>query len=191
MKYDKIATWWHEYHQHSDYGMQQFQRGIQLCKGGKSALDVGCGCGGRLVRLLQENGFTVQGIDVSRTMINLARSLHPDCEFVQADIVTVELPGTYDLIIAWDSIFHLPLAQHVPVLQKLCRHLHPEGLLVYTFGDAEGEHTDIWQNEQFYYSSIGINGNIRVLLDCGLKIVHLELDQLPHNHVTIMARKTC
>jgi len=52
-----------------------------------------------------------------------------------------------------------------------------------------GEHTDQWHNDTFYYSSIGINDNIQVLMDNGLSIMHLELDQYPLKHVYVIAKK--
>ncbi|MBT3784473.1 class I SAM-dependent methyltransferase, partial [bacterium] len=132
----------------------------------------------------------VCGFDVSEKMVEIARTNHPLCDFKVADATTLEIEENYDLIIAWDSIFHLPLDQHFPVIQKLSSKLNTNGVLLYTFGDAQGEHTDTWHNDEFYYSSMGINRNLMLLMECGLKIVHLVLDQLPNNHVTVMAKRT-
>lgn len=63
------------------------------------------------------------------------------------------------------------------------------GVLVYTFGDALGEHTDEWHGDMFYYSSTGIKGNLRVLSDTGVSCKHLELDQWPEKHVYIIGVK--
>lgn len=76
-----------------------------------------------------------------------------------------------------------------PVISKLCRFLAKGGILLYTFGNTQGEHTDHWHNDTFYYSSIGINENMQLLINNGLSILHLELDQYPENHVYIIATK--
>jgi trans-aconitate methyltransferase len=189
LKYDKIAALWHEQHDSSKYGVSQLERALKFCTTKTRALDVGCGCGGRFIRLLRGEGFGITGIDISKEMIKLAKSLHPECSFFHKDICEFDWETPFDLIYAWDSIFHLPLDNHVKVVEKLASLLNPDGVLLYTFGDAVGEHTDIWHNDEFYYSSIGINKNVELLMSLGLKPVHLELDQLPFNHVTVIAKK--
>lgn len=188
-KYDKIAKWWHDQHVDSSYGVRQFERAIAFSSSGVKALDVGCGAGGRFIRILQHKGYTFTGLDVSKEMVKLASANHPEHKFVQQDICTWETEEKFDFIFAWDSIFHLPLAMQKPVVTKLCNLLAKGGILIYTFGNAEGEHTDQWRNDTFYYSSIGINENIQILINNGLSILHLELDQYPEKHVYTIATK--
>ena len=188
-KYDKIAQWWHEQHQDSRYGMKQLDTALKFASEGGVALDVGCGTGGRIVRRLEEYGFAITGLDVSEAMINLAHRNNPDATFLLQDICTWETDRTFDFIIAWDSIFHLPLHMHQPVIDKLCKLLKKNGVLIYTFGNATGEHTDRWHEDEFYYSSIGINANLKALVNNGLTVMHLELDQYPEKHVYVIAKK--
>ncbi|PKM21057.1 MAG: class I SAM-dependent methyltransferase [Gammaproteobacteria bacterium HGW-Gammaproteobacteria-15] len=188
-KYDKIAQWWHDQHVESAYGVNQFQRAVKFARRGGKALDVGCGSGGRFVRILESSGFSVTGIDVSKEMIRLACLNHPEHKFLHQDICSWETEEKFDLIVAWDSIFHLPLAMQKPVASKLCQLLAEGGILIYTFGNAEGEHTDRWHDDTFYYSSIGINENMKLLMDNGLSVLHLELDQYPEKHVYTIAAK--
>lgn len=189
LKYDKIAEWWHEQNFNSAYGVPQFERAIELSGAGASALDVGCGTGGRFIRILQEHRYTVTGLDVSKEMVTMARANHPEHHFIVQDICTWEHDAKFDFIVAWDSIFHLPLAMHKPVITKLCKLLAKGGVLIYTFGNAQGEHTDQWLNDTFYYSSIGINENIQLLINNGLSPLHIELDQYPQKHVYVIATK--
>lgn len=188
-KYDKIARWWHDQHVDSSYGVKQFQRAVKFAVRGGKALDVGCGAGGRFVRILEKRGFSITGLDVSKEMIRLASANHPKHKFLHADICSWKTEEKYDFIVAWDSIFHLPLAQQKPVTSKLCQLLAKGGVLIYTFGNAEGEHTDQWLDDTFYYSSIGINENMQLLLKNGLSLLHLELDQYPEKHVYTIATK--
>ncbi len=189
-RYDKIASWWHQQHAGSRYGVAQVKRALQFCKRGGAALDVGCGAGGRLVRLMQQHELAVTGIDVSAEMIKLAIENHPQENFFVADICSFETAERFELIVAWDSIFHLPLEQQEPVVGRLCQMLKQGGVLIYTFGDAVGEHDDTWHGDVFHYSSIGINGNLEVLQRHGLLCKHLELDQWPEDHVYLIATRT-
>lgn len=189
LKYDKIAQWWNDQHFESSYGVSQFERAVGYAASGGKALDVGCGAGGRFVDILQNRGFSVTGLDVSKEMVKLAGNNHPEHTFIHQDICSWETEEKFEFIVAWDSIFHLPLVMQKPVVAKLCGFLAKGGVLIYTFGNAEGEHTDQWRDDTFYYSSIGINENMQSLMNNGLSILHLELDQYPEKHVYAIATK--
>ena len=188
-KYDNIARWWQSQHNDSEYGVAQFEKALGFCSGGGSALDIGCGAGGRFIRILQNKNYSVTGLDVSAEMIKLAQQNHPQHNFIHGDICAWASDATFDFIVAWDSLFHLPFNMQKPVLKKLCQYLKPQGVLIYSFGDDYGEHTDQWHNDTFYYSTIGIRENCQLLLNMGLSIMHFELDQRPEKHVYIIAKK--
>ena len=189
IKYNKIAEWWQQRHYDSTYGVKQVEQALQFCLSWEYALDVGCGAGGRFIGILQEKGFKIIGLDVSPKMIELAEKNHPGEIFNVADICTWETERKFDFILAWDSIFHLPLSMQEPVVTKLCKMLVKNGVLTYTFGDGYGEHTDLWHGEEFYYSTLGIRGNLAVLLKSQMICKHLEFDQFPQNHVHLVAQK--
>lgn len=188
-KYDKIAHWWSDEHFDSKYGVPQIKKAIAYCTNYGTALDVGCGSGGRITRELLNAGFNVTGVDVSEQMIKIARSNHPNVNFQVADICTWQSNQNYDLIVAWDSIFHLPFGSQVPVVTKLCKMLQKGGILIYTFGDAYGDHLSDWHDDKFYYSTIGIDGNIKAIMDNNCQCRHLELDQYPLTHTYIIVQK--
>lgn len=188
-KYDKIASWWHERHVKSEYGVSQFKKALSFTSPNVNALDVGCGAGGRFIEILKHKKARVTGIDVSKEMIKLAKTNHPDDTFILNDICTWQTEQKFNFIYAWDSIFHLPLSMHKPVINKLCSFLSDDGVLFYTFGHAIGEDTDEWLNDVFYYSSIGINDNLKLLIENGLTVLHMELDQFPERHVYVIATK--
>ena len=188
-QYDKIAKWWNKCHLGSDYGVAQVERALQFAKPLGTALDVGCGAGGRLVHLLENANFQVTGIDASAQMISLAKAGHNDAVFIHDDIRQWESAKTFDFILAWDSLFHLPLADQKPVLEKLCRLLSVDGVMIHTLGDDVGEHTDLWKEQTFTYSSIGIAANIDILNLNDLDVRHIELDQYPEKHAFIISQK--
>jgi trans-aconitate methyltransferase len=200
-KYNKVAHWWHKHHQNSTYGIKQIERAIHYCKNHQNALDVGCGSGGRIIDKLLQTGFNVKGIDVSENMLELAKVNHPNVEFELTDVCKWESKEKFDLIIAWDSIFHLPMVDQEAVVSKLCNHLKTDGILIYTFGDDYGDKEDYsfidengkqvgeLDNDKFGYGTIGITENLRVINDNRCKCMHLEIDQYPAAHVYIIAKK--
>jgi predicted TPR repeat methyltransferase len=167
----------------------QVIRALTFAASQGKALDVGCGSGGRFVRLLKERGFDVTGVDASAEMINLAQTNHPDSLFLQKDIRQWNTKTRFDFILAWDCLFHLPLNMQKLVLSKLCRMLSEGGIMIHTFGEGVGDHTDNWRGQEFSYSSIGITQNIELLHENGLSVLQLELDQFPEKHVYVISRK--
>ncbi len=189
--YDRIALWWQKQHLHSTYGVTALEKAIKFVESKSTALDVGCGSSGRFLDVLIQNGFTPTGIDVSTEMISLARQLHPDVIFYVGDICTWELPQTYDLISAWDSTFHLPIAEQKPVLKKMCDGLNPNGVIIFTCGGTKGpnELSGSFQGENFDYSTLGVEAFLRLLMEFGCLCKHVEYDQYPENHVYIIGQK--
>jgi SAM-dependent methyltransferase len=189
--YDAVASWWLEQMKDSTYGIAALEHALRFLQNRRYALDVGCGCEGRFLKILLERGFHCTGLDISGEMVALARQRYPNVEFMVADMCAWRLPRKYDLITAWDSMFHLPLESHEPVLLKLCDGLSKNGVLLFTCGGGEGP--GVAQGEfggkRFEYSSVGVPGFTRLLWRFGCGIQHIEYDQYPENHVFIVARK--
>jgi RimJ/RimL family protein N-acetyltransferase/ubiquinone/menaquinone biosynthesis C-methylase UbiE len=185
--YDLIADQWLDV---STYGVAQVERGIAFVKRKGVALDVGCGTG-RLMGLLGKHGFRTDGLDPSTAMIALARERHPEARLFHADISRWELPRPYDLIVAWDSVWHVPLGQQEAVLTKLCRGLKAGGVLVFTTGgtDAPDEKQDSCMGPPMYHATLGIPKTLQLLAEEGCVCRHLEYDQHPELHVSIIAQK--
>src|SRR5262245_50506287 len=174
----------------STYGFAQVERAVAFIKHRGVALDLGCGTG-RLMGLLSKHGFRTDGIDVSPAMLALARDRHPEARLFHADICRWELPRPYDLIVAWDSVWHVPLAEQEAVLTKLCRGLSAGGVLVFTTGgtDAPSEKHDSCMGPPMYHATLGIPKTLRVLAGAGCVCRHLEYDQHPESHVYLIAQK--
>jgi RimJ/RimL family protein N-acetyltransferase len=185
--YDRIAPQWLDV---STYGFAQIERAVAFVKHMGVALDVGCGTG-RLMVLLNKHGIRTDGLDVSPAMVALARERHPEARLFHADICQWELPQSYDLIVAWDSMWHVPLGEQEAVLTKLCRGLEAGGVLVFTIGgtDAPDEKQDSCMGPPMYHATLGVPKTLQVLADSGCVCRHLEYDQHPELHVYIIAQK--
>jgi SAM-dependent methyltransferase len=190
--YDSLAGQWASETFPRENGIRQHERAIAFAKQRRRALDVGCGSSGRIIDLLLKHGFDAEGLDVSLRMVELAKRRHPDVEIHQADICEWQLPREYDLISAWDSLWHVPLPQQEHVLAKLCNALSPGGVLIFSMGglDAPSEKVDSAMGPRMYYSSLGIPDTLRLLSDAGCVCRHLEYDQYPESHVYVIAQRT-
>ena len=188
--YDAIADRWQDPAQPLT-GLEQHRRAIRFLQQKRFALDVGCGCNGRLIDLLQEQGFVVEGVDISQQMIDLARKRHPTVQFHHADICQWEPPRKYDFITGWDSIWHVPLESQAHVLQKLCDALFPGGIFIFTIGgvDQAGDARDQHMGVPMYHASLGVSKTLALLAENGCVCRHLEYDQYPQLHVCLVAQK--
>jgi SAM-dependent methyltransferase len=189
--YDALALLWRERMRDSTYGMAAFERALQFVAQGGHSLDVGCGSDTRLIDLLVAKGLKVEGVDVSEKMIGLARAQRPKISFHHADICTWPLPKKYDFIAAWDSIWHLPLAEQEPVMRKICAGLKPGGVFLFTTAglDEPTEKSDSNMGVPAHYSLLGIPRTLELLAELDCICRHLEYDQYPEKHLVIIVQK--
>jgi trans-aconitate methyltransferase len=135
-------------------------------------------------------GFRVVGLDVSYGMLRLARRRHTGMLLAQADLGAWAAARRFDLVVAWDSSFHLPLAAQARAVESLCALLAPGGVLLFTAGGARGETTGTMHGESFLYGSLAVAEYAEVLRKASCEVLDFEHDQPPADHVCITARRT-
>ena len=190
--YDRIADRWADDAFPAENGMALHRLALGLLPGRGRALDAGCGCNGRFMDLLLEEGFEPVGVDISGRMIALARERHPDVVFEQADLCAWEPAGTFDFITGWDSIWHIPLAAHEQVLKRLLGALAPDGVFIFSMGglDEPGEVFDSAMGVPMMHSTPGIPAMRRWVEEAGCVVRHQEFDQDPELHLAVIVQKS-
>lgn len=188
-RYDAIASRWDESRRKSSQGVDFLERAIKLCPSRLRALDVGCGTGGQLLDKLIASGYSISAVDVSTSMLNIAKGKYPSITFVHDDITNWKPQDRYNLIVAWDSIFHLPHESHAPVIAKLCECLEDQGVLLFTAGGIDSEIVGTMYNLEFAYSSLSDIALIEIVRRCGCVPILMERDQYPLNHLVVLATK--
>ena len=140
---------------------------------GSSTLDVGCGAGVPVARHLAKT-FSVTGIDVSSSMIALARKNVPSARFIHADVMEVEFPErSFDAIVSFYAIFHIPRQEHLNLFRRFVQWLRPGGLLLFTVArndDGPGYTEDGFFGETMYWSNFGPSTYRKFLADTGFEI---------------------
>jgi SAM-dependent methyltransferase len=102
---------------------------------GAAVLDLGCGSGLPVARDLTAAGCHVTGVDISDVQIQRARELVPAAQFLRADISSVQFgPASFDAVVSFFALIHLPLDDQLPLLHRIARWLRPGGLFVATTG---------------------------------------------------------
>ena len=98
-----------------------------------SVLDAGCGTG-RIARELARRGVDVVGVDLDEQMLSTARRKAPDLSWHRADLASIDLGRTFDVILlAGNVMIFLTPGSEGAVVSNLARHLSPGGLLIAGF----------------------------------------------------------
>ncbi len=106
---------------------------------GIKILDVGCG-NGRDCKYISEQGFDVNGIDLSAGMLAIAKEKVPNGKFEVMDIASITYPeNSYDGIISNCSLFHIPSEELPQTLESFARVLKPNGKLLLILQEGLGE----------------------------------------------------
>jgi cyclopropane fatty-acyl-phospholipid synthase-like methyltransferase len=157
------------------------------------ALDVGCGAGVPLTRALVSRGFRTTGLDFSQKLLEIARRDVPAATFLFGDMRTVPshaLGGAFDVIVAWDSVFHVPRADHAALFARFAGWLEPGGRILLSLGGSAWEGSSEMLGESFSYSGFEPDESLRLLERAGLAIVHSEIDDpQSRGHLAIIAVK--
>ena len=99
-------------------------------------LDIGCGCGLPATKLLAER-FEVTGVDFSEVQIERAKGLVPSARFLCGDISELVFPpGSYDAVVSFYAIIHIPLAEHRALFKKIALWLRSSGYFLATIGHS-------------------------------------------------------
>ena len=106
--------------------------------GDPRVLDAGCGAG-RMSRYLAERGCRVEGVDLSPSMIAMARRDHRDLVFTVGSLTDLPYPDDrFAGVMLWYSIIHTPPAGQARVFAEAARVLRPAGHVLVGFQSGEG-----------------------------------------------------
>ncbi|MGP4003055.1 class I SAM-dependent DNA methyltransferase [Streptomyces sp. 8N706] len=143
---------------------------------GSRVLDLGCGTGMPTAAQLTESGHRVVGVDLSATMLKLARENVPGAELLRRDMadLTADGPGglgRFDGVAAFFSLLMLPRAEIPHALRMLYGMLRPDGLLALSMVEADVDDFAI----PFLGNTIRVSGYLRdelrqVVRDAGFEV---------------------
>jgi len=145
---------------------------------GAAVLDLGCGAGVPITRWLVDRGFAVTGVDLSARQLELARKYIPEGDFLKADMTELAFaPESFDAVVAFHSIIHVPRAEHPSLLAEIYRWLKREGvfLATMTVSDYEGKDEN-WEGwgAPMVWSHYDSRVNVAMLREAGFEIQYAE-----------------
>jgi trans-aconitate methyltransferase len=106
---------------------------------GLRVLDLGCGSGEPIAAWFVRRGDRVTGVDGAAAMIAELRARVPGAEAIHADMRGLALGRRFDVILAFNSVFHLSPDDQRAMFPVFAAHAAPGATLLFTSGPAAGE----------------------------------------------------
>jgi cyclopropane fatty-acyl-phospholipid synthase-like methyltransferase len=150
---------------------------LGMLRDGSDVLELGCGAGEPVARRLSEQ-HRVTGVDLSPEQVARARARVPDADFLIGDMTQLVFePASFDAVVAFYSIIHVPRTQHTDLFQRMASWLRPDGVLLVTMGagDSPGMVEDEWLGVPMYFSHFDAPTNRSIVQRAGFVIESSEV----------------
>jgi SAM-dependent methyltransferase len=107
--YGELASWFHLLSSPADYSEEAaFAASVikESCSfPPRTILELGSGGGNNASHL--KSGFEMTLADLSQDMLNLSRTLNPECEHIQGDMRTIRLGRRFDAVFVHDAVMYM------------------------------------------------------------------------------------
>lgn len=131
--YDDLAAFWHLLSPVEEYAeeAQEFMRVLdEASPSARTLLELGCGGGCNAFYFKRRYALTLT--DLSAAMLAQSERINPECEHLRADMRTLELGRTFDVVFAHDAIDYMTTrADLEAVVRTARRHLAPGGVALF------------------------------------------------------------
>lgn len=131
--YSELAPWFHLVTPPEDYATEAkyFTDLIEAARTGPAdtLLELGSGGGNNASYLKQRFACTLT--DLSEPMLELSRTINPECEHLPGDMRTLRLGRTFDVVFVHDAIMYMTTEHDLrAALETVAAHLRPGGVAV-------------------------------------------------------------
>jgi ubiquinone/menaquinone biosynthesis C-methylase UbiE len=140
-------------------------------------LDAGCGAGVPVTKYLSQFARVV-GVDFSEAQLALARELVPTAKFLCQDLTALDFADeSFDAIVSYYAIIHIPRAHHHALYKTFFRLLKPHGnaLLCLGANDLADDFEENYLGARMYWSHYDAETNLNLLRESGFEIVWSRL----------------
>ena len=176
-EYDLIADWYAA-QRTGGMGIPEVEALAASLPSGAAVLDVGCGTGIPLTRVLLDRGCDVLGVDSSGRLLARLHANFPKVPTLHAPIQEADLAGrAFDAALAWGVMFHLRHDEQRQAIARIGSALRPGGWFLFTSGDRHASIDGAPMNGvPFRYHSFSVEGYRGLLDEHGLALEETHTD---------------
>ncbi|AHM04905.1 Methyltransferase [Roseibacterium elongatum DSM 19469] len=138
---------------------------------GLRVLDLGCGSGQPIAAWLVGRGDRVTGVDGAAAMLAEAAARVPEMRRVHRDMRGLALGQTFDILLAFNSFFHLSPTDQEGMFPIFAAHAAPGARLLLTTGPAAGEAVGTVGRSPVYHASLAPEAYRRLLMSHGFDVI--------------------
>lgn len=145
-----------------------------------AVLDLGCGPGIPITKELVNRGFRVTGVDISDTMIELARKNVPNAKYLRVSMTDIEFNNEFDGVISGHAMLCLDPDDFKRTAAKVTKSLKRGGFFILSLNEPPPEGHNEAENYteimgQRIYSRPYTENEIRaVFSELNMKIIKVE-----------------
>ncbi len=169
--YDTIAEVYQALRHNFDNTMELGEIVSRLSKNA-NVLDIGCGAGIPITKFLVESGYDVTGVDISESMLKLARKNVPKAQFTRQEMTRLGFKNnSFDGLTAAYSIIHVPRERHPSLFQGFHRALKPNGIMLINVGSDAWEGSDQYYGVEMFWSHYEPDNSLEMIRDAGFEVL--------------------
>lgn len=175
--YNKIAKMYYSHRDVTKFN-SELEKFAKLLPENAHILDVGCGAGIPTAEFLTKKNIMVTGIDISDTMLDLARENVPQANFINMDAHELEFPpNTFNGLISVYTLFHIPRKDHPKIIRNFYDVLKPGGILLINSGVSESEGVSTFFGVPMFWSNYTPDKLLELVKDARFTIIFEEVLQ--------------
>ena len=138
---------------------------------GRRVLDLGCGSGRPIGQYLFDRRSRLTGVDGAAAMLEMYGRNVPDAVAIHADMRGLALNQRFDVILAWNSFFHLDPDDQRAMFPVFAAHAEPEAALMFTAGPEAGERIGHVDGAPVYHASLAPKEYRALLAKAGFSVL--------------------
>ncbi len=154
-------------------------------------LDSGVGTGIPITEHLVKSGYEVVGIDISKTMVSVARKNIPEATFHKMNMTAINLPpDSFNGVISCYAVIHNPRETHAEIFKSFHRILKPGGVMLVSVAAWAWEEFADYMGEDMFWSHYEPEESQALIIKAGFEIEFArDVESGGEKHHWVLARK--
>jgi SAM-dependent methyltransferase len=155
----------------------KLQQILEHLDASSKVLELGCGAGLPVTKILTQRVAEVVANDYSEEQIALAKANAPLAKFIHGDMTQLKFPSaTFTAVVAFYSFFHVPRELHEALIKNIHSWLRKDGILLFTYSSHTEEGIyPLFLGAKMFFSSFGTDQIMDIVKSCGFTILEQEV----------------